>query len=425
MENETLRLNMLKKALIICGSIISLFLIWFAISDYRAAAPIAEETLRGFALTLTAAIEHAAQQDPSFKSLAGLHPSSVAFFAIIDRNGIIRFHSNQDLIGTEADDNDALDVIRSGITRESRVVLGTAEKAYVFYAPLDVQNEVFALKLTLHTYRANAVIRRARIRLALLVSLLVAGWILAAVIYRFAVREEMHQQKMAQRENLARLGEMGALLAHEIRNPLAGIKGFAQVIEKKPADDRNRQFAESIVTEVRRLESLVSDLLSYARRESYEMVPVDLNEIIDNSVHFIREEAGQFGVSIEIVCHQGLRVIGNRDRLGQVLLNLAKNAIQAMPGGGVLRISAEIEAVSAITRIADTGQGIKGENMERIFEPFFTTNARGTGLGLSLCRKIITEHKGTIKMESTEGEGTTVTILLPLAEKGLTAGSLT
>src|SRR5512135_2855166 len=141
---------MLKKALIICGSIISLLLTWFAVSDYRAAAPIAEETLRGFALTLTAAIEHAAQQDPSFKSLTGLHPSSVAFFAIIDRNGIIRFHSNPDLIGTEADDSDALEVIRSGITRESRVVLGTAERAYVFYAPLDVQNEVFALKLTLH-----------------------------------------------------------------------------------------------------------------------------------------------------------------------------------------------------------------------------------------------------------------------------------
>ena len=262
---------MLKKTLFIFGSIISLFLLWFALKDYRAAEPIAAENLRGLAFSLTEVIGNSVQLDPSFTSLADFHPSDVAFFAIIDQKGIYRFHSNSDLIGTPANDPDALVVLKNKSVYETRVLLGTGEKAYEFYSPLLTRNKVLVLQLTLHTFRADSVIRRARLNLVLIVSLIIAGWFLATIIYRFAQREELHQQEMMHRENLARLGEMGAILAHEIRNPLAGIKGNAQIIKKKPTESRNEQFAESIVTEVRRLESLVNDLLVYARSDSYEM----------------------------------------------------------------------------------------------------------------------------------------------------------
>lgn len=405
-----------KNTLFIFGLVISFLLLWFAVSDYRAAAPIAADTLKGLALTTTAAIEHGAQQDPSFRSLSGFHPADVAFFAVIDRNGTIRFHSNPDLIGTESHDTEAGEVVRDKAIRESGVLLGTGERAYAFYAPLYARDEVFALRLILHTYRANAVIRRARLNLALLVSFVAAGWVLAAIFYRFVRREEVHRQEMARHEHLARLGEMGATLAHEIRNPLAGIKGYAQVIEKRPADERNRTFAQSIVTETLRLETLVSDLLAYATSDKYAMAEVDFRELVDHTILLVKSEAGLSRITMENACRDGIRVVGNHDRLLQVMLNLAKNAIQAMPDGGRLSFSAGKSDRHARITVSDTGEGISSDLMRSIFEPFFTTKARGTGLGLALCKKIIAEHEGTLAVESGEGTGTNVTITLPLSE---------
>jgi two-component system sensor histidine kinase HydH len=406
---------MLKKPLFIFGFALTFLLFWFAVSDYRAAAPIAAENLRGLALTLTAAIENAAQQDPSFNALSGFHPADVAFFAVIDRRGVIRYHTNQELIGSATKDTECLTVIKTGSIAESRVLLGTGERAYEFHAPLYVRGEVLALCLTLHTYRADAVVRRARLNLILLASLLVAGWTMTVILDRFAKREDLHRREMAQRESLARLGELGAVLAHEIRNPLAGIKGYAQIIEKRPAEERNARFARGIVSEVVRLEALVSDLLAYARSDGYGMTAVDLKELLAYTVAFVRHEADELAVCTSIECPEGLRITGNRDRLLQVLLNLAKNALQAMPEGGSLRFSGGRSGRHAVLTVSDTGQGISEEHRARLFEPFFTTKARGTGLGLALCKKTVEEHQGTIRVESREGVGTSVIIALPLA----------
>lgn len=401
----------------------SLFLLWFAVSNYRAAGPIAEENLRGVAVTLAAAIEHTAVQDPSFKSLTGFYPSDVAFFAVIDRKGTIRFHSNPDLIGSSTGIHDLLAVMQDNVISESRVVLGTGEKAYVFDTPLNIHGEVFALRLTLHTYKADAVVRRARLNFAMILSLLAVGWSLAVIIYRYVEREERHQMEMARREGLARLGEMGAMLAHEIRNPLAGIKGYAQVIEKRPAEERNRTFAQSIVNEVLRLENLVNELLAYVRSETPPMSRVDCSGLISHAVSLIRHEALQLHVALNIDCSEDLFILGNPDRLVQVLLNLFKNALQAMPDGGTLRIAAGIAGQSVIVTVADSGAGIGPEEMARVFEPFFTTKARGTGLGLALCKKIIDEHNGTISLTSRVGHGTSVSITLPLQKINIPSGS--
>lgn len=414
---------MVKRSLLLFGAFVTGLLLWFAASDYRAAAPMAVENLRGLALTMSAAIENAAQNDPSFGSLADFRPADLAYFAIIDPKGMIRFHSNPDLIGTVVTDERAMDVVRGKTIVESRVVLGTGEEAYEFDAPIYVRGRTYALRLTLHTYRADAVIRRARLSLALLVSLIGAAWLLAVVIFRLASRAEGHRQEMARRENLARLGEMGAMLAHEIRNPLAGIKGYAQVIEKRPVEERNGPFAHRIVTEVLRLEGLVNDLLAFARSEPYPMAPLHLRGVIDHTRELIGAEAEELDVRIDVSCPEELQVSGNRDRLGQLLLNLAKNALQAMPGGGTLRISASRAGRDVTLRVADTGTGIDGQELERVFEPFFTTKARGTGLGLPLCRKIAEEHGGTIAVESSPGEGTTVTVTLPPPDEHRPNGS--
>jgi two-component system, NtrC family, sensor histidine kinase HydH len=415
--------KMLKRIVLLVGGGISLALIWFAIGNYRAARPIAEENLRGLALSLASAIENIAARDPSLDALTRFHPSDLAFFAIINRHGVYSFHSNPDLIGLPAGNGRAKGVFASKSISEERVTLGTGETVYEFLTPLYLPEETVVLQLDLHTYRADASIRRAEYGTAMLMGLLVVGWILGVILYRFAVREERHQLEMAQRERLAQMGEMGAMLAHEIRNPLAGIKGYAQVIEKKPEETRNAGFARSIVTEVLRLENLVHDLLAYAGSGTYAKTDVDLGKLFAYATSHVRQEAEQQHVTLVSECREGLAVVGNWDKLSQVLLNLAANALQAMPEGGTLSLTAGESGKQVICTVKDSGQGIDPDHLRRIFEPFFTTKARGTGLGLAICKRIIEEHAGTIQVGSDPGKGTSVSIILPATSANSTGGT--
>ncbi|MBI2353896.1 MAG: histidine kinase [Deltaproteobacteria bacterium] len=407
---------MTKPLLYSAAIILSAILLWFVLANYRAAAPLAEENLRGSALSLAAAVESMARRDPTLDSLSTFQPPDVAFFALIDRQGRYRFHTNPDLIGSAAQG----EIPRPGAHEaamhlERRVVLGTGEKAYEFILPLHLPDEDLLLRLTLHTYRADAVVRRARFTLTLLLSLLATSWGLAVIILRLAAREERNRRELAQREGLARLGEMGAALAHEIRNPLAGIKGFAQWIEKRPADERNAMHAGRIVAEARRLEGLVNDLLSYARNDELRQTPIAAGELVSQALDLIRDEAKGLGVAIREVCPDGLVINGNRDRLHQLLLNLSRNALQAMPEGGELRVALRKGAGGIELSVGDSGEGIPAELVARLFEPFYTTKPRGTGLGLALCRKIAEEHGGMISVESAPGKGSVFTLTLPEA----------
>jgi len=300
---------------------------------------------------------------------------------------------------------------------DERVKLGTGEEVYELITHIHIQNEMLGLQIVLHTHRTDAVIRRAELNMAVLFSLLVAGWVLALSLYRLNRREEQYKLAMAKQEGLAQLGEMGAMLAHEIRNPLAGIKGYAQIIEKKPQDERNGSFAQRIVSEILRMETLVNDLLSYARSDQAEMTSVDICEIIAHAAALLKHEAEQLQIEIINDCPEDLLITGNRDRLGQVLLNLGKNAIQAMPDGGTIQIKVKVSNKRMVICVCDNGHGIAQDTLTKIFEPFFTTKARGTGLGLALCKKIVEEHEGNISIQSVVGEGTTVSIEIPVQQK--------
>ncbi|GFO56364.1 sensor histidine kinase [Geomonas sp. Red276] len=408
---------MIRKAILSIGACFTLFLLWFALYDYSQAGPAAEEQLQGLALSMAAAIENLAATDPSLAKLASFHPADLAYFALIDGKGIYRFHSNPDLIGTPVRDRPLLAQLRNETAFQTRVRLGTGERAFEYVTPFRLPGEPLFLCLALHTYRADAALRRANLNATILISLVVAGWVLVFALYRYARREELHQQEMARRESLARLGEMGAMLAHEIRNPLSGIKGFAQVILKRPTDERNERFAGSIVTEARRLESLVEELLAYASPAASPQAAVDVCELITHTGSLLAAEAAELAVEVTADCGAGGTVTGNRDRLEQLLLNLGKNALQAMPDGGRLRIAAEREGKMVLITTTDTGAGIAAADLERVFEPFFTTKARGTGLGLALCRKVAEEHGGAIELVSRPGAGTVAKLRLPRAKE--------
>lgn len=406
------------KAFVLLGGILlSAALSWFAVGNYLNAGPVAEDNLRGLALSLTSAIENIAIHDPSLQNLDTFQTHDIAFFALVDRKGLYRFHTNPDLIGTPLQGPLPIATLQDGATSSQRITLRTGENAYEFNAPLYLPGETLALRLTLHTYQADTVIRRARLNMMVLFGLLAAGWILALSLYRLTRREERHQLEMTRRESLAKLGEMGAMLAHEIRNPLAGIKGYAQVIEKKPRDERNAGFAQRIVAETLRLETLVNELLAYAKSDRESMVALNLTAIISQAAALLRPEAEALNIKITSDCQESILIDGNQDRLTQVLINVMKNAFQALPDGGTVQITAGIDSRQASVTVRDNGLGINQQDMSRIFEPFFTTKARGTGLGLALCRKIVEGHGGKIDVHSVVGEGTSVSITFPMSRR--------
>lgn len=263
------------------GILLSILLGYFAIHNYRAALPLAEENLRGSAYALSATIEALARQDRSLDLLRGVQSPDIAFFTVVTPDGILRYHTNIELIGTSALDARYRIALASNRFQETRLKLGTGEEVFEFTTPLHLPTQTLALRLVLHTYRADAVVRRAKVETGLLLAMLAVGWVLGVVLYRFACRSERHHQEMAERVHLAQLGTMGAVLAHEVRNPLAGIKGYAQLLVEQLPDDQNKKFADLIVGESIRLEGLVSDLLMYAKQEPPELAVVELTEVVD------------------------------------------------------------------------------------------------------------------------------------------------
>ena len=403
----------MRKILLLGGVLLSAALGWFAVHNYMSARPVAEDNLRGLALSLAAAIENIALHDSTLRSLSHFNTPDIAYFALVDGQGMYRFHTNPDLTGEPHEGTLPLAALRDGARSAERVTLRTGEQAFQFDAPVKTPGETLALRLTLHTHRADTVIRRARLNMTVLFALLAAAWTLALTLYRVIRREERYKLEAARREGLAQLGEMGAMLAHEIRNPLAGIKGYAQLIARKPLDERNGGFAGRIVTEAQRMEALVGDLLTYARSTRDPLSTINLDQVISRAADLLRHESEAQQAEIVVSCPDGLQIAGNGDGLGQVLLNLGKNAMQAMPEGGLLRIAASARGNLVLIEVSDTGSGIDQEELPRIFEPFFTTKAKGTGLGLALCRKIVEEHGGSIEVRSAVGRGTSVSVALP------------
>ena len=392
----------------------TLLVMWFAWSAFRTAPPLAAENLRGAGLSISAAVEQLANVDSSFQSLARYSTPDIAYFALIDRQGIARFHTNQSLIGQPFENTD-IQTFPNGIS-EKRERLGTGEDVYVLRTKLHTNHDEYLLVLALHTYRADQVIRRAKAGVTVVSALTVALWGFTLFAILMLRREERHHKEMQRREELARLGELGAVMAHEIRNPLAGIKGFAQLTETADNLEQARLYAGKIVTQSLHMESLVNELLSFAREERKERQPVDLAVLVQESIAMILMEADPTLVEVIHTPHTSMTILADSDRISQLLLNLLKNGLQSMPDGGELRVELKKVTSVATLSISDTGVGIPPENIPHIFDPFWTSKARGTGLGLALCRKIAEEHGWNLTVESSVGIGTTFTVTVPSIE---------
>jgi signal transduction histidine kinase len=234
-----------------------------------------------------------------------------------------------------------------------------------------------------------------------------------------------HDAEMLQAEHLATMGELAAGVAHEIRNPLAGIAGAIEIITKDfPKDHPDREVMEDLRQEVRRIEKVLNDMLAYARPKPPQFGRADLKEIFARTLHLARQQTGARHVEFSVQVPPDLPAFRmDSEQLHQVLLNLVLNGVQAIEGEGKLTIAAKVNATGGPGQadlveisVSDTGAGIPPESLERIFRPFFTTKRGGTGLGLSLCRRIIRQHGGALTVESKLGKGSRFIIRLPMRE---------
>lgn len=222
---------------------------------------------------------------------------------------------------------------------------------------------------------------------------------------------ESLRQQVRQRDRLAAIGEMAATVAHEIRNPLGGIQGFASLLSRDldPESDGHR-LVEKIVLGTKNLNRIVNNLLEYTRPVEFDLADTQLKEIVVSAIGYC---AIPDTVTISNEVSESLVVRCDGNQIRQVVLNVLINAVQSMDDAGTVSLTAELTEGAMVLRIRDTGCGIEADELEQIFMPFHTTKEKGTGLGLAAAAKIVEAHGGRIDVDSVVGTGTTFSIYLP------------
>lgn len=238
------------------------------------------------------------------------------------------------------------------------------------------------------------------------------------------------EEAVRQADRLSSLGALAAGLAHEIKNPLGGIKGAAQLLEMEfPENEDLREYIRVMLKEVQRVNLIVEELLALASPGRLKQDKVNLHRVLSDIVLLQRRVADGRQVTIQQYFDPSIPpILADEALLTQLFLNLIKNAIEAVAEGGVVKVTSRVLSDYSMTQkgerrsrmvaidVADNGSGIAPEVLEHLFTPFFTTKSMGTGLGLAICQKIVTEHRGMIKVDSDPTRGTTFTVMLPLIQ---------
>ncbi|HEX7448444.1 MAG TPA: ATP-binding protein [Pirellulales bacterium] len=267
-----------------------------------------------------------------------------------------------------------------------------------------------ALDRQMRRYRASTMLALGGLLLAMLLMLR-----LASNLKRQQHEQARLQDELRRSERLAALGKLLAGVAHEVRNPLAAIRSTVQLWQRLPEQSRSPESLDAVIRSVDRLNETVSQLLYFSRADGTAREPVDVNQLLTETLELFAAQAAAQRVTLLTRLASDLRVLeGSPAALRQVFVNLTTNALQAMPGGGELEVMTQRgSGGGALIEFADTGPGIPSEIEPHLFEPFFTTRPEGTGLGLALCREIITQHDGTIECVELMKPGARFRIVLP------------
>ncbi len=251
----------------------------------------------------------------------------------------------------------------------------------------------------------------------------------AVVVIRDMSAIKQLEEQVRRTEKLAALGSLAAGVAHEIRNPLSSIRGFAYLLGKSCGEAApEREYADVMVREIDRINLVVTDLLNFARPMTLEPESTHIGDLIDHVVSLVSQDAGDRGIDIDVDCGDGLPPMQlDPNQITQALLNMMLNAVHAMESGGTIRIVArrQPDGSTMAIYVEDSGPGIPPDDLDRIFEPFYTTRERGTGLGLAIVRKIAENHNGQALVASPppgKTVGTRVTLMVKTTTAGLQAG---
>ncbi|MFZ5953070.1 MAG: two-component system sensor histidine kinase NtrB, partial [Candidatus Rifleibacteriota bacterium] len=224
------------------------------------------------------------------------------------------------------------------------------------------------------------------------------------------------EEQLKRADRLSALGVLAAGIAHEIRNPLTGMKMIVQLLESEfSKDDARREPLWIIQKEIDRLEGIIGNLLDFARPTKPKAIDVDVEKVVDDCFLLVKNQLKKQGIIYEKKsCGAFPKVTGDPDQLKQVFINIMTNAIQALARGGKLLVVIEHREDSMIVGFEDNGTGIPTDRLQDIFNPFMTTKEDGTGLGLSMAQRIVEEHGGKIEVQSNLGEGSTFFVHLPV-----------
>lgn len=250
------------------------------------------------------------------------------------------------------------------------------------------------------------------VMLAIILSLGLAG----CVSLFWEQNYNQSRRLLEETRKMAAIGNLAAGIAHEVRNPLSSIRGYATYFGRLfETGSENRRAAELMAGEVDRINRVISELLEFATPLDLKFRQIKVMDLVEHSVRIVRQEAQIAGIGIIKKTAPGLPDLNvDMDRLTQVLLNFYINAIQAMDPGGTLGIQAFPRGGDIVIEVSDTGMGISMENQKQVFEPYFTTKKSGTGLGLAIALKIVENHGGSIQVKSEVNSGTTLSIILPV-----------
>ena len=222
------------------------------------------------------------------------------------------------------------------------------------------------------------------------------------------------EEKLAQQAALARLGQMAAVVAHEVRNPLAGIKGAMQVLmSRRPADDGEQTVMRDIVARIDSLSELINDLMVFARPRPPRLSVVELHALITDAILLVRRDPATQSIEMSIE-GENVSITADGELVRATVLNLLVNAAQAMGGRGNISVVTQRLEDRVVIQVRDNGPGIPPDIREQVFEPFFTTKSRGGGLGLPIARRTAELHAGTLTLQCPEDGGTVVTMTLPM-----------
>ncbi len=405
---------------IIIIAVASLATLFSTLIIYRNSLRAAEESLRLQALGIAASLEPSLQaahlKEDLFKEIVTDSAwEGIAFIALYDKSGLTLLHSNENLVGRRIDSPEIKRSAGEDKPVFGHMTLGTGEEIFILNYPIHTPDSVKVLRLALHPYPAQNITRQARFQAISILITVVILWAMGFFFIKAVRRSDELTAMMAERERLAVIGEMAAVLAHEIRNPLGSIKGFAQYLSEKSSEDKVELGV--IVDEARRLERLTEDLLLFAKPSEVRIEEFNLHELVNESVKALQESERlkQTAITVNAAIPGEMMIVSDREKLKQIISNVLRNAADAVNGGGLIELRAEQRGDKIIIIVSDNGCGMDEETRSRAFNSFFTTKAKGTGLGLAIVVKLTNALGGHAELESEPANGTVFRIELPAA----------